>query len=160
MTKYFKTLHMIIVLATYLQWHSIMGHFKPFTELCRPLAFCQIRKIVCCACAGNARNVSPASLVSDAEMHHGTYMTYVPWCMPGSLTSGFILSRWRGKRFRHPRRMRNPQFCISGKRPMNIIHEVAVHRKSNEKQTYFKEKSHWSQVTLICVSKMCHHLFR
>ena len=26
--------------------------------------------------------------------------------------------RWRGKRFRHSRRLRNPQFCISGKRSM------------------------------------------
>ena len=35
------------------------------------------------------------------------------WCMSGSLTSGFLWSRWRGKRSRHPRRMRNPQFtCL------------------------------------------------
>ena len=26
--------------------------------------------------------------------------------------------RWRGKRSRHSRRMRNPQFCVSGKRPI------------------------------------------
>ena len=26
--------------------------------------------------------------------------------------------RWRGKRSRHSRRMHNPQFCVSGKRPM------------------------------------------
>ena len=43
---------------------------------------------------------------------------HVPWCIPGSLTSGFLLSRWRGKRSRHPRRMRNPQLYVSGKRPM------------------------------------------
>ena len=29
-------------------------------------------------------------------MHHGTCATHVPWCMPGSLTSGFVWSRWRG----------------------------------------------------------------
>ena len=65
-------------------------------------------------------------------MHHGTCMTHVPWYMPGSLTSGFLSSRWRGKlsrqyflwsrwrgkRSRHSRRMRNPQFYVSGKRPM------------------------------------------
>ena len=28
----------------------------------------------------------------------------------------FLLSRWRGKRSRHSRRMRNPQFYVSGKR--------------------------------------------
>ena len=56
--------------------------------------------------------------VSDPDMHHGTCVTHVPWCMPVSLTSGFLWSRWRGKRSRHSRRMRNPQFYISGKRPM------------------------------------------
>ena len=57
-------------------------------------------------------------LVSDPDMHHGTCVTHVPRCMPGSLTSGFLWCRCRGKRSRHSRRMRNPQFCVSGKRPM------------------------------------------
>ena len=39
---------------------------------------------------------SPSPRVSDPDMHHGTYVTHVPWCMPGSLTSGFFWSRWRG----------------------------------------------------------------
>ena len=60
---------------------------------------------------------SPPLPVRDPDMHHGTCVTHVPWCMPGSLTSGFLLSRWRGKRSRRSRRMRNPQ---SGKRPMGI----------------------------------------
>ena len=46
--------------------------------------------------------------VSDPDIHHGTCVTQVPWCMPGSLTSGFLLSRWRGKRSRHSQPMRNP----------------------------------------------------
>ena len=44
---------------------------------------------------------SLAPRVSDPYMHHGTCMTHVPWGMPGSLTSGFIWSQWRGKRSRH-----------------------------------------------------------
>ena len=55
---------------------------------------------------------------SDPDMHHGTCVTHVPCCMSGSLTSSFLWNRWRGKRSRHSRRMRNPQFCVSGKRPM------------------------------------------
>ena len=78
----------------------------------------QIRKIAGCACARNAGNVFPAPRVSDPDMHHGTCVTHVPWRMPGLLTSGFIWSRLRGKRSRHFQRMRNPQFCISGKRPI------------------------------------------
>ena len=52
-------------------------------------------------------------LVSDPGKHHGTCVTHVPWCMSGSLTQG-----WRGKRFRHSRRMHNVQFYVSGRRPV------------------------------------------
>ena len=57
-------------------------------------ASCQIRQIAGCACAGNAGNVFPRGrlqrklLVSDLDMHHGTCVTHVPWCMSGSLTYG------------------------------------------------------------------------
>ena len=56
-----------------------------------------------------------------AILHHGTCATHVPWAMPGSLTRGFLWSRWRGKRSRHSRRMRNPMFYTSGKRPIMAI---------------------------------------
>ena len=60
----------------------------------RAWASCQIRKIVRCACAGNAGNVFPRHRlqrkpqVSDPGMHHGTCVTHVPWCMSGSPTRG------------------------------------------------------------------------
>ena len=38
---------------------------------------------------------------------------------PGMLTKGFRWSRWRGKRSRHSWRMRNPQFCVCGKKPID-----------------------------------------
>ena len=59
---------------------------------------------------------SPPSRLSDPDMHHGTCVTHVPWCMPRSLTSGFLWSWWWGKRTQHSRCMHNPQFYISGKR--------------------------------------------
>ena len=43
------------------------------------------------------------------------------WCMSESLTRGLLWSRWRGKRSRHSRRMRNAQFYASGKRPMEAL---------------------------------------
>ena len=55
----------------------------------------------------------PPPRASDLDMHHGTCVTHVPWCMLGSLTSGFLWSRWWGKRSRHSRCMRNPQFFVS-----------------------------------------------
>ena len=54
----------------------------------------QIRKIAGCACAGNAgngfarRRFQRKLLVSDPGMHHGTCVTHMPWCMPGSPTCG------------------------------------------------------------------------
>ena len=39
---------------------------------------------------------SPPPPVSNPDIHHGTRVTHVPWCKQGSLTSGFIWSRWRG----------------------------------------------------------------
>ena len=59
--------------------------------------------------------------VSDPDMHHDTCVTHVPWCMLGSLTSGFRWRRWRGKRSRHSRRKRNPQFHVSGKGPIGVL---------------------------------------
>ena len=56
--------------------------------------------------------------VSNPDMHHGTCVTNVPWCMVGSQTSGFLWSRWRRRRSRPSRRMCNPQLYVSGKRPM------------------------------------------
>ena len=62
----------------------------------------------------------PPPRVSDPDMHNGTCVAHVPWCKPGSLTSHFLWSRWQRKRSfpAHSRRMRNPQFYVSGKRPI------------------------------------------
>ena len=89
-----------------------------YQVMCLCMGSYQIRKMVGNACAGNAGNVFTTPRVSDPDMHHGTCVTHVPWCMLGSLTRGFLWSRWRGKRSRFSRRMRNPQFYVSGKRPM------------------------------------------
>ena len=59
---------------------------------------------------GTPGTFSPPLWVSDSGKHHGTCVTHVPWCMPESQTSGFLWSRWWGKRSRHSWRMRNPQF--------------------------------------------------
>ena len=61
--------------------------------------------------------------LSDPDIHHGTCVTHVPWCMPGSLTGGFLWSRWRGNR---SQRMRNVQFYASGKRPM-VSNTLCMH---------------------------------
>ena len=62
----------------------------------------------------------PPQQVSDPDMHHGTCVTHVPRCMPGSLTSGFLWSRWREKRSRHSRRMRNRNFMYLVRGPLGL----------------------------------------
>ena len=59
----------------------------------------------------------PPPRVSDPDTHHGMCVTHVPWCMLGSLTNCFYWSMWWGKRSRHFRRMRNPQFYLSVRGP-------------------------------------------
>ena len=64
---------------------------------------------------------SPPPLVRYPGMHHVTCATHVPWCIPGSLISGLSWSRWREKHSWHSQRMRNPQFCVTGKRPITVV---------------------------------------
>ena len=62
-----------------------------------PLA--RYEKIAGVHAPGMPGTFSPPSGTSDPDMHHGTCVTHVPWCMPGSLTSVFLWSQWRGKTF-------------------------------------------------------------
>ena len=95
----------------------IMGRHGPLTRYA---------KLRVAHAPGMPGTFSPPPLVSDPDMHHGTCLTHVPWCMPGSLTSGSLWNRWRRKRSRHSQRMRNPQFCVSGKRPMGYLFTYLV----------------------------------
>ena len=76
----------------------------------------QIRKIAGCAYAGNAGNVFPAT---DFK---GNRQLAIPACITArewrTCRDACRDQRWWGKRSRHLRRMRNPQYCVSGKRPM------------------------------------------
>ena len=62
-------------------------------------ASCQIRHIVGAHAPGMSGTFSPPPQVRDPDMHHGTCVTHVPWCMSGSLISGFLWSRRRGETF-------------------------------------------------------------
>ena len=73
---------------------AMHGHIYVKKEMSHSWASYQIRKIAGCAYAGIAGNVFPRlrlqrkPLVSDPDMHHGTCVTHVPWCMSGSLNRG------------------------------------------------------------------------
>ena len=89
---------------------------------------------------------SPPPQVSDPDMHHGTCVTHVLWCMPGSLTSGSLRSQRREKR---SWRMRNPQLYVSGKRPIsqwnaiNLVNPIH-HLKWVKQLTFMTTTSHWN----------------
>ena len=91
--------------------------------LAKPWASYQIRKIVGCVGTGNAGNVFP---VTDFK---GNHQLAIPACIAARASravmhAGIASLQWRGKRSRHSRRMRNPQFYVSGKRPMSVTVSV------------------------------------
>ena len=97
--------------------------FNSWYHLYGPLA--RYVKLRVAHAAGTPGTLSPPSRVSDPDMHHGTCITHVPWCISESLTSGFLWSLWWRKRSRHSQHMRNPQFNVSDKRPMVAGHIIS-----------------------------------
>ena len=72
---------------------------RPYASILFKWASCQIRKIAGAHAPGMSGTFSPSLQACDPDMHHGTCVTHVPWCMPGSLTSGFLWNRRRGETF-------------------------------------------------------------
>ena len=94
---------------------------------------------------------SPPPRVSDPDMHHGTFATCVPWCMPGSLTS-----RWRGKAF--PAHAQ-PQFYVSGKRSIAAGPDSII-SPSPGRGSHFQSRYHHSfwRTWMLCSSiRHCSH---
>ena len=89
--------------------------------------------------------------ISDPDMHHDSCVTHVPWCMPESLTSSFYWSWWRGKRSRHSRRMRNPEFYVPGKRPIQTSTVLKYYKHIYSAQNRLTVKAYilWS-LNKIC----------
>ena len=56
-------------------------------------------KLLVAHAPGMPGTFSPPPRVSEPDMHHDPCVTNVPWCMPGSLTSGFSRSLWWRKTF-------------------------------------------------------------
>ena len=89
-------------------------------------ASCQIRKLRVAHAPGMPVTFSPR-LISDPDMHHGTCVRHVTRCLPGSLTSGFLWSRWRRKCSRHSR---NPQFTYLTR---GLLHDTFIQCSTRDK---------------------------
>ena len=98
--------------------------------------------------AGMPGTFSPPPRVSDPDMLHGTCVTHMSCCMPRSLISGFLWSRWRGKRSRHSRCTRNPHFYVSRKRPMALIRRMSFYLPQLVSD-FFSQLQQWSSVSLM-----------
>ena len=127
-----------IGIASFSAFSSVLKHHQG-TQCQAIWASYQIRKIADCACAGNAGNLFPAmhrlqrtllvGLVpcgshsnSARSKQSGREREPVKLLVsdPGMMHVGIANPRWRGKCSRHSRRMRNPPFYVSGKRPMGL----------------------------------------
>ena len=64
----------------------IMRNFFHFMGLLPDTQNCKLRMRR--ECSFPCHRLQRKPLVSNPGMHHGTCVTYVPWCMSGSLTSG------------------------------------------------------------------------
>ena len=82
-------------------------------------------------------------LVRGPDMHHGTCVTYVTWCRDVEIAN----PRWRGKHSRHARRMRNPKFYVSGKRPIDEI--GTMNTQWIKRSTFYRR--HF-QLLIICMA--------
>ena len=82
---------------------------------------------------------SPPPRVGDPDMHHGTCVTHVPWCILGSLTSGFLWSRWRknvpsipGACAKH-----NFTYLVRGPCTSSISHNASLQNRNMHKYPHF-----------------------
>ena len=82
-------------------------------------AFYQIRKIGCCACAGNAGNAFPAT-TSKQSRHASRHVCDARALMHAGIASSFRWSWWRGKTFRHSGRMRTRNFMYLARPPWDL----------------------------------------
>ena len=89
-----------------------------------PWASYQIRKIAGCECAGNAGND-----FSTTDFKGNPKLAIPAWHVSRHVRGaravmhvGIANSRWRGKRFRHSRRINNSQIYVSGKKPISAMH--------------------------------------
>ena len=90
----------------------------------------QIRKIAGCVCAGNVGNVSPPPTSKETAGSRSRHASRHVRHARAVMHVGIANPRWWGKRSRHSQHMHNPQFYVSGKRPM-ASWVVVIIRSSN-----------------------------
>ena len=101
-----------IVLALNVLVPNYSGSAVSITGLLPDTLNCRLRMRQECRERFPRRRFQKKPPVNDPDMHQGTCVTHVPWCMSGSLTCG------DGEKVPLFPAHAHPQFCVSGKRPM------------------------------------------
>ena len=99
---------------------AVDSHFCPIMACLTVWSSCQMREIACCACAGNAGKVFPVTDYKANRWWRSRHASRHVRPTRAVMHAGIANPRWRGKRSRKFRRMRNPQFYVSCKRPMPV----------------------------------------
>ena len=73
-----KKVPLMVILLDHLSLHGPLARYEKMRVAHTP---------------GMPGTFSPSLRVSDPDMHHGTCVTHVPWCMSRLLTGGFLWSR-------------------------------------------------------------------
>ena len=67
------------------------------------------------------RSIQLKIKIENQEIEHTCKTKFLGVITRAVMHAGITNPRWRGKRSRHSRRMRNPQFYISGKRAIGFV---------------------------------------
>ena len=121
-TKYFEIVIKLgivvfqLLIKPFLTIFNTSGYNSSFSNIWTSY---QIRKIVCCAWAGNAGNVfpKPKEIASYRSWHASRHELHAR----ALVHVGIANPRWRGKHSRHSRHMRNTRCYVSGRRSMETI---------------------------------------
>ena len=84
-------------------------------------------------------------LVKDPDMHHARTVMHV----------GIVNPRWRGKRSRHSRRMRHPQYYVSGKKPVNKTGHIHLYTTKHRYEIKFNICCQSSNLVYCIYSNTC-----
>ena len=90
---------------------SALGRVGPWTS-------CQIRKLRVVHALRLPVTFSPPPTLKETAIYRSRHASRHVRDARAVKHIGIASPQWRGKRSRHSPRMRNPQFCVSGKRPM------------------------------------------
>ena len=101
---------------------------------------------------------SPPPRVSDPDMHHCTCITHVPWCMPGSLTSGFLWSQRREKTFPAFPAHAQPAILLKRKSPMELLGSLCLYEKLLGPTKFTVQLLHLSIELLVPCTAVANHL--